>query len=56
MTKIQPTDRGRSFVYDTIAEAAVTHISYVNKAKRLCKQKTPWQKCNQLNVGVFLAR
>ena len=39
MTKMQPTDRGRSFVYDTIAEAAVTHISYVNKSKRLCKQQ-----------------
>ena len=38
MTKMQPTDRGRSFVYDTIAEAAVTHISYVNKSNRLYKQ------------------
>ena len=28
----------RSFGYDTIAEAAMTHISYVNKSNRLYKQ------------------
>jgi len=38
MTKMQSTERGlyiwrgrRSSVHDTIAEAAVTHISYVKK-------------------------
>ena len=28
----------RSFGYDTIAEAAMTHMSYVNKSNRLYKQ------------------
>ena len=28
----------RSSVHDTIAEAAVTHISYVNKSNRLYRQ------------------
>ena len=45
LTKMQSTERGlyiwrgrRSSVHDTIAEVAVTHISYVNKSNRLYKQ------------------
>ena len=37
----------RSFVCDTFAEAAVTHISYVNKSNRLYKQHHHDKKANK---------